>query len=300
MAHNLNETNGKISFASTQTAWHGLGQIVNEAMTSKQAIELAGLNYVVDKTDAVAEIKGKIATIQGKFATYRRDTGMPLGIVGARYEVVQNEDAFLFFDSITEAGCAMYETAGALGNGERIFISAKMPDFITIAGTEDNTEVYILLTSSHDGSGSVVAAITPIRVVCQNTLNAALYGTTNKISIRHTSNVKQNLANAHKLLGITHKYTEQLNECFNFLAKKSVTDEQVKKLVADLFKSEKEDSSRIKNIQEAVFTSYNTGIGQSEIDHQRNYKDRQVKFENILFGKTAELTQKAFNELVKI
>jgi phage/plasmid-like protein (TIGR03299 family) len=316
MAHNLNETNGKISFASTQTAWHGLGQIVNEAMTSKQAIELAGLNYVVDKTDAVAEIQGKIATIQGKFATYRRDTGMPLGIVGARYEVVQNEDAFLFFDSITEAGCAMYETAGALGkNGERIFISAKMPDFITIAGTEDNTEVYILLTSSHDGSGSVVAAITPIRVVCQNTLNAALYGTTNKISIRHTSNVKQNLANAHKLLGITHKYTEQLNECFNFLAKKSVTDEQVKKLVADLFKSEKEDSSRIKNIQEAVFTSYNTGIGQSEImgtawgayngithylDHQRNYKDRQVKFENILFGKTAELTQKAFNELVKI
>ena len=315
MGHNLNETNGKISFASTQTAWHGLGQIVKEAMTSKQAIELAGLNYFVDKTNAVAEIDGKIISINDKFVTYRKDTGLPLGIVGARYEVVQNQDAFLFFDSITEAGAAMYETAGALGNGERIFISAKMPDFIRIVGTDDNTEVFVLLTSSHDGSGSVVAAITPIRVVCQNTLNAALYGTKNKISIRHTSNVKQNLSNAHKLLGITHKYTEELNECFNMLAKKPVNDAQVKKLVADLFKSEKDDSSRIKNIQEAVFASYNTGIGQSAImgtawgayngithylDHQRSYKDNKVKFENILFGKSAEITQKAFNELVKI
>jgi phage/plasmid-like protein (TIGR03299 family) len=315
MAHNLNETNGKVSFASTKTAWHGLGQIVNEAMTSKQAIELAGLNYLVSKTNAVANIDGKIISINDKFVTYRKDTNFPLGIVGARYEVVQNEDAFLFFDSITEAGCAMYETAGALGNGERIFISAKMPDFINIKGTEDNTEVFVLLTSSHDGSGSVVAAITPIRVVCQNTLNAALYGTQNKISIRHTSNVKQNLSNAHKLLGISHKYTEQLNECFNFLAKKNITDAQVKKLVADLFKSEKEDSSRIKNIQKAVFASYNTGIGQADImgtawgayngithylDHQRSYKDEKVKFENILFGRTAEVTQKAFNALVKI
>jgi len=201
MGHNLNETKGKISFA--QTAWHGLGQIVKEAMTSKQAIDLAGLNYFVDKTNAVAEIDGKIISINDKYVTYRKDTGLPLGIVGTRYEVVQNQDAFLFFDSITEAGAAMYETAGALGNGERIFISAKMPDFIRIAGTDDNTEVFVLLTSSHDGSGSVVAAITPIRVCCQNTLNAALYGTKNKISIRHTANVKQNLANAHKLLGIT-------------------------------------------------------------------------------------------------
>ena len=156
MAHNLNETNGKVSFASTQKAWHNLGQIVTEAMTSKQAIELAGLNYFVSKTDAVADIDGKLISIHDKYVTYRKDTGLPLGIVGARYEVVQNQDAFLFFDSITEAGAAMYETAGALGNGERIFISAKMPDFINIAGTDDNTEVYVLLTSSHDGSGSVV------------------------------------------------------------------------------------------------------------------------------------------------
>ena len=107
MAHNLNETNDKISFASTKTAWHGLGQIVKEAMTSKQAIELAGLNYFVDKTDAVAEINGKLTSINDKYVTYRKDTGLPLGIVGARYEVVQNQDAFLFFDSITEAGAAM-------------------------------------------------------------------------------------------------------------------------------------------------------------------------------------------------
>ena len=315
MAHNLNEKNGKTSFASTQTAWHGLGQIVTKAMTSKEAIELAGLNYQVDKIGASAEINGKVISIQDKFVTYRTDTNEPLGVVGSRYEIVQNKDAFLFFDSITEAGCAMYETAGALGKGERIFISAKMPDFINIAGTDDKTEVFVLLTSSHDGSGSIVAAVTPVRVVCQNTLNAALYGTQNKISIRHTANVKSNLENAHKLLGITHKYTEELNECFNYLSKKPVTDEQVKKLVTDLFKTEKEDSSRFKNIQNAVFASYQTGIGQSAIlgtawgayngithylDHERRYKDENIKFENLLFGKTAQLTQKTFNALVKI
>jgi phage/plasmid-like protein (TIGR03299 family) len=235
--------------------------------------------------------------------------------VGGRYEIVQNAEAFIFFDSITEAGAAIFETAGALGNGERIFISAKMPEFINIAGTEDNTEIYVILTSSHDGSGSIVAAITPIRVVCQNTLNAALKNTKNKISIRHTANAKYNLENAHKLLGITHRYTQELNECFNFLAKKSITDEQVKKLVQDLFKSEKEDSSRIKKIQEAVFASYHTGIGQNEImgtawgayngithylDHDRKYKNAAVKFDSLLFGNAAKVTQKALVELINI
>ncbi len=315
MAHNLNETNGRVSFASTQKAWHSLGQIVNGAMTSTQALELAGLNFTVEKTDALAEVNGKLFPMDGKFITYRADTNVPLGVVGERYQIVQNKDAFAFFDNIIGGEAAIYETAGALGKGERIFISAKMPEFIRIEGTDDVTEIYVLLTNSHDGSGSVVAAITPIRVVCQNTLNAALSNYKNKVSIRHTVNAKNNLEQAQHLLKITHAYTSEISQAFNHLAKKSVTDAQVKKLVEDVFKSEKLDSTRIKNIQEAIFSSYNTGVGQELImgtawgayngithylDHTKKYKDEDVKFNNILFGQSAQVQQKAFAELIKM
>lgn len=313
MAHNLNETNGKVSFAGTKPAWHGLGQIVKEAMTAEQAINLAGLGYEVLKTPALVTIDDKIIEVPEKFATYRKDTGAIFGIVGNRYEIVQNKDAFNFFDAIIGAKQAIYETAGALGQGERIFITAKMPEFIRIEGTDDLTEVYVMLTNSHDGSGSVIAAVTPVRIVCQNTLNAALKNTTNRVSVRHTTNVNANLENAHKLLGITHKYIEQLNECFNVLARKSITDAQVKELVAALFKSEKEDSTRIKNIREAVMLSYHTGVGQESIrgtawgalngithylDHVKEYKDADAKFSNVIEGTGAKLTEQATSLLL--
>lgn len=308
MGHNLNNTDGKYSFAGTQPAWHGLGQIVKEAMTAEKAIELANLGYEVCKTPALATINGNTIQVPEKFATYRKDTGAIFGIVGNRYEIVQNKDAFNFFDAIIGEKQAIYETAGALGQGERIFITAKMPDFIRIEGTDDLTEVYVMLTNSHDGSGAVIAAVTPIRVVCQNTLNAALKSTISRVSVRHTTNVNANLENAHKLLGITHKYVEQLNECFNVLAKKFITDAQVKTLVETLFKSEKEDSTRIKNIREAVMLSYHTGVGQENIrgtawgalngithyiDHVKEYKDADAKLTNVIEGAGAKITEQA-------
>jgi len=315
MAHNLNENNGKVSFASTQKAWHGLGQIVAEAMTAKQAIELACLDYEVAKAPVLANIESSLSNVPDKFATYRKDTNDIFGIVGGRYEIVQNRDAFGFFDAIVGGDHAMFETAGALGKGERVFISAKMPEFIRIAGTDDVTEVFVLLTSSHDGSGAIIAAVTGVRVVCANTLNAALRGTVNKVSIRHTSNVKTNLEQAHKLLGISHAYIDELNDCFNLLAKKSITDAQVRKLVEDLFTSEKQDSTRIKNIREAVMASYFSGVGQNKIlgtafgayngithylDHVKSYKDSSSKLESLMDGASSKMADKAFNFLMKL
>jgi len=320
MAHNLNEKNGKTSFASTQTAWHGLGQIVEGAMTSKQAIELAGLDYEVAKVPVLMDgSNGFNTVIPDKFVTLRKDTNEIFGIVGNRYEIVQNRDAFGFFDSIVGGELAMFETAGAIGKGEKIFITAKMPSFIRIAGTDDITEVYVLLTSTHDGTGAVIAAITPIRVVCQNTLNAALKDTINKVSLRHTSSVVKALEDAHKLIGISHAYTEELNECFNFLATKKVTDSQVKALIENLFlgdaKAGEEDSTRIKNIREEVLKSYMSGVGQGKIlgtawgvyngithylDHKKEYKNEAVKFENIISGGSAELANQAVKLLISL
>lgn len=317
MAHNLEiDKNGKASFASTEKAWHNLGIIVDKAMTSDEAIKLANLDYTVEIKPLFAEIEGvgKIE-VPNKFATVRTDKNLALGVVGARYTTVQNKDAFKFFDEIVGGKHAMFETAGVLGIGERIFVSAKMPNVIRIAGTDDLTEVYVLLTSSHDGSGSIIAAVTPVRVVCQNTLNAALKNTVSRVCIRHTSSAEGRLAEAHKLLGISHTYINDVNEMFNSLAKKSITDAQVKKLVEELFKSEKEDSTRINNIREAVMASYFSGVGQNKIigtawgayngithylDHVQSYKTGDVKFDSLMNGASAKVANDAFGKLIAL
>lgn len=314
MAHNLEEKNGKTSFASTETAWHGLGQIVENAMTSEEAIKLAGLDYEVGLKPVIMDIDKEMGiVVPDNFITYRNDTNMPLGVVGNRYTIVQNKDAFGFFDSIVGGKLAMFETAGVLGRGERIFVSAKMPDVIQIKGTDDITEVYVLLTSSHDGSGSIIAAVTNVRVVCQNTLNMALKNTISRVAIRHTSSAQKRLEDAHKLLGISHKYVTEANELFNILAAKPITDAKVQELVENLFKSEKEDSTRIKNIREAVMECYFTGVGQSQIigtawgayngithylDHIQKYKSGDVKFDSIMNGTSFRIQNEAFEKLI--
>lgn len=321
MAHNLElDENGKASFVSTKKAWHDLGIIVENAMTSEEAIKLANLDYNVEVKPMFAEIavegeKNLLVPVPDKFATVRTDKNRVLGVVGNRYKVVQNKDAFSFFDEIVGGKHAMFETAGVLGHGERIFVSAKMPDVIRIAGTDDISEVFVLLTSSHDGSGSIIAAVTPIRVVCQNTLNAALRNTVSRVAIRHTTSASEKLKEAHNLLGISHKYVSEVNEMFNILAKKTVTDAKVKELVENLFKTEKEDSTRSKNIQDAVLASYYTGVGQNKIigsawgvyngithylDHVKTYKSNDVRLEAVMNGVSARMQQEAFAQLIAL
>lgn len=145
----------------------------------------------------------------------RTDTQQVLGVVGKDYQIVQNRDVFLFFDSIVGAAEKVkYETAGALGNGERIFITAKLPDYIRV-GKDDLIEQYVFLTTSHDGYGSITAAFTPVRIVCQNTLNAAFRNQQNCIKIRHTASAIDRLKQAHQLMGITSKLAIEMEEIYN-------------------------------------------------------------------------------------
>src|SRR5690606_20882489 len=135
------------------------------------------------------EIKIPEIEVPNFYATIRTDNETVLGVVGKDYEIVQNRDAFSFFDAIVGGDGIQYETAGALGKGERIFITAKLPGYIKV-GREDLIEQYLFLTTSHDGYGSITAAFTPIRICCNNTLNAAMKNHTNSIKIRHTANAK--------------------------------------------------------------------------------------------------------------
>jgi phage/plasmid-like protein (TIGR03299 family) len=339
MAHNLNfnEQTGMHNFFSVkEKAWHGLGKIVQEYPTSKEAIQFAGLNYKVEKrklftyknpdSDKVDnnenEINSKIK-VPDFYATVRTDTNQVLGVVGKDYELVQNEDAFSFFDSIVGGDGILYETAGALGNGERIFITAKLPDYIKV-GNDDLIEKYLFLTTSHDGYGSISAAFTPIRIVCNNTLTAALNNCANSIKIRHTHNVKERLEQAHKLMGISNQLSEHLGTIFNRWAKIQITDVKVKRLIQlamvpnkEVFNNiqrgkEDELSTCFKNICDRVyeyamtspsqltettrgtlFGAYNAITGYFQ--NVRSYRDEEAKLKSLLFAGTAQArTQKGF------
>lgn len=339
MAHNINynEQTEKHSFFSVkEKAWHGLGTIINDYPTSSEAIIHAGLNYTVEKrplftydnenhngnpeTDIIIpEIK-----VPDFYATIRTDTEQVLGVVGKDYNIIQNVDAFGFFDSIVggKEGI-LYETAGALGKGERIFITAKLPDYIRV-GKDDLIENYLFLTTSHDGYGSITAAFTPVRIVCNNTLNAALKGAVNNIKIRHTSSAVDRLKQAHKLLGISHRLSNELEELFNQWSRIRITDNAVKRLiqmamapskeVLQNLQSGKEEelSSSFNNIvssvmeyaftnptqQEAttrgtLYGAYNAVTGYFQ--NVRNFKDEESKLKSLMFGIGLQRSQTAFN-----
>lgn len=340
MAHdiNFNEQTGQHSFFSVkEKAWHGLGQIVEQYPTSAEALRFAGLDYSVEKrrlftldtenNTANTDVDIIIPEIEvpNYYATVRTDNDAVLGVVGRDYEVVQNVDAFSFFDSIVGGDGMQYETAGALGNsGERIFITAKLPGYIKV-GNNDLLEQYLFLTTSHDGSGSVTAAFTPIRVVCRNTLNAAMKKLSNAVKIRHTANAKERLEQAHKVMGISYQLSAQLEQVFNEWAKVRITDTEVKKLiqlamipnkeVLQNIQAGKDDelstcfknmcdnafeygvtnpSQQLQTTKGTVFGAYNAVTGYFQ--NVRNYKDDESKLKSILFGGTAQLrAQSAFN-----
>lgn len=329
MAHNLNfdKKNGTWSFASnSEKAWHGLGQIVNGAMTSEEAIKNANLDYEVDKTKVYFNCGTDCMNeIDGYFATYRKDNNDYLGMVKSRYEIVQNRDAFGFFDAIIDSGEAIFETAGALGKGERIFLLAKLPNDFEIGG--EKIEKYIMLTNSHDGSSSVIAGMTNIRVVCNNTLTAALNGLENKVSIDHVGGAKNKLKEAHRVMGIASRYSNEVESIFNQMADRKMSEGQYRDFFESVFtpeykkvmsaEEEKEMSTRLKNIIEGatqfaythptqttdaangtLWGAYNAVSGY--YNYIKPYKSTEDKFNSQFFGVANKKMMKSFNQAVGI
>lgn len=339
MAHdiNYNEKTEKHSFFSVkEKAWHGLGQMISDYPTSAEAIRHAGLNYTVEKRplftydtenqngDPDSDMIIPEVEVPGFFATVRNDTDEVLGVVGKDYEIVQNVNAFEFFDSIVGGKDGiLYETAGALGKGERVFITAKLPDYIRV-GRNDLIEQYLFLTTSHDGFGSITAAFTPVRVVCANTLNAALRNHSNCIKIRHTASANDRLKQAHQLIGITNRLAQEMEQIFNHWSRVRISDASVKRLIQLAMAPNKEV---LQNLQEGkqdelsttfnnmvsgvmeyalssptqqeettkgtVFGAYNAITGYFQ--NVRNYKDEEVKFKSIMYGTGLQRSQKAFD-----
>ncbi len=337
MAHNLNfnEATQKQSFFSVkEKAWHNLGQIITDYPTSAEAIKHAQLDYTVERRalttfsrhydkDGLDNIIPDVE-VDNFYANVRTDNNEVLGVVGKDYHIVQNIDAFAFFDSIVGGKDGiLYETAGALGKGEKIFITAKLPDYIRV-GKNDLIEQYLFLTTSHDGYGSITAAFTPVRIVCQNTLNAAMRNKSNCIKIRHTSSATDRLKQAHELLGITNLLAGEMEKLFNQWAKIRITDSDVKKLVQMAMAPNKETLQSLQsNRHDELSSIYNNSVSavldyasshpsQLEATTQgtlygaynavngyfqnvRNYKDEESKFKSIMYGTALQRNQTAFD-----
>lgn len=221
--------------------WHGLGSVVDEAPTSADALTLAGLDWNVIQKD----IFTKYGRVEGYKANIRDTDNKVLGVVTDRYKVIQNREAFEFTDELLGEGLR-YETAGSLQGGKRVWLLARLPREYIIAG--ERISPYLVFSNTHDGSGAVRVAVTPIRVLCNNTLNLALDTAKRSWSMIHTGDVKGKVQEARDTLFFAENYMDNLGKEFEHLRKVKISDQQVKDYIELLLPMEKDASSlSIKN-----------------------------------------------------
>ena len=241
-------------FYTREKPWHGLGTKVEEAPTSADALYLAGLDWKVVQEHIFTETGD---TILGYRVNVRDSDRKVLGVVSERYKIIQNSEAFAFTDTLLGNG-VRYETAGSLQDGRRVWLLARLPREYIIAG--ERISPYLVFSNSHDGSGAVKVALTPIRVVCNNTLNLALGTASRSWSMVHTGNIRDKIQEAKDTLFMAEEYMDSLGKEFERLRRQKVTDGQIREYVEQLLPMEKNatpvQSKNIKNLREDMMCRY--------------------------------------------
>jgi phage/plasmid-like protein (TIGR03299 family) len=300
--------------------WHGLGVALDHPASSAEAIRAAGLDWRVELFTACALEQA----IPGAFGVVRMDRREPIAVVGQRYVPVQNTEAFAFFDRLIGEGRAVYETAGSLGRGERIWLLARLPGDLWVT-SEDNVGQYLLLTNSHDGRSPLRALFTPIRVVCENTLRAALGGgISTGVSIRHVGDILGKAQEARRVLGISIQYFDAFGEQARAFVGRSLKREALARYFESLVPTPRNaDPARSIATRETLLRLFEAGKGNDLptvrgslwaavnavtelIDHERPtrvkgaQKAELKRFESAQFGSGARLRSRAWNEALAL
>lgn len=361
--HNIEEKNGVFSFAENgkkERAWHGLGQVFDRPMFVAEALAACHADFKVSMQPLFAlspsihekMMRGEMIhpdellglCVNGYKGTMRDDTETTLGIVSDRYGVVQNEDAFKFVDMFCSGKVAnrdntpVIESCGVLGHGERIFVTAKFPESVVLdAKHDDLMKVYVVFTTTHDGSGAVQCMVTPVRVVCNNTLNFALHNNSGMMSFRHTSRVgtrldlmvKENAEFAYNALGMTDLYVKAFKETYEHLNGIRLYEKQIADIVASVSLSDEslkvfrandknifhEDiPTRGRNIYLSMRDTLENGIGQDTLtsgsgtwlmggitsffQNTARFKDDETKFDSIQSGNVRKKVQAALDAVL--
>lgn len=357
MGHNVEIRDGKASFVENgrkHRAWHKLGTVYDRPLTVQEALHGCHADYKVALQPlavitpdirremdygSVMALQLNNAIVPKYMATMRLDTHKMLGIVTENYGVVQNEDAFKFIDMLVTGKMAdaehtpVIETAGVLGEGERVFITAKFPEDIILDNEgNDRVEMYIVFTTSHDGSGAVNCLVTPVRVVCNNTLNLAMKVNSGKLSLRHSRNVmdrldlrkKENAEFAYKTLGMYDVYKNSLELEFKHLQNIMLAEQDLMRILAEV--TYEDDDLKIYKESKVVYNAeisksainrlnrmrdvLEFGVGQNSDDkgsgmwlingittyfqNYANYKSEETKFDNLMKGDATRKLQNAY------
>lgn len=273
-----------------------IGIDVSDCKTSMEVMEKANLNFIVNKCKLMAcmptghkhnnivnELAGEFAKdghiyreLVGAYATYRVDNSQPLGFVKEKYQVIQNTQAFKFFDDAIPQG-VKWDRAGILNGGRKIYLSAKLPIETTVAG--DKIDNYLVFSNSHDGTSSVNIMFTPLRVICTNMLNSAFTSADSYIRIRHTESAREKIKKGTEILRIACEHAKNAQELYECLNKVKMSDDQVMKYLANLQLTEKEKEALLefdnkngyrKLINRDYLTLERTGISQRKANQIAN------------------------------
>lgn len=323
MAHDLAETNGRTAMAYFgETPWHGLGTKLENPANAAEAIELAGLNY---QANLVPIVTGDGIGVPQRKAVIRSDTREVLGVVGNSYVPIQNGECFSFLDAVVAEGNVRYHTAGALGNGERIWLLAKLPGHVRVKNTEDVTEKFLLLSNSHNGSSALRVFFTPIRVVCSNTLAIAQQREQRQgISIQHKGDLAAKVRQAQEVLGLANRFYDDVQVKVDVLADYQPTTAQLKSYFEALYPDSPDvKSKRSENIRSELNRLFEEGKGQDIpgirhsawaalhavtewVDHHRSTRARSShdrasrRLQSQWFGSGAKLKARAWEEALQM
>jgi phage/plasmid-like protein (TIGR03299 family) len=270
MAHELVE-NKDTMFSVKEKPWHGLGTVLENSPTIEEAIKYSGLTWEVGLKQLYAPLTGEtmvndsaIQEVEAQ-ATYRKDNGDILGVVGMNYKPLQNIDSFNWFQPFIDSELVSLETAGSLFAGKKVFILAKInsPDSMIVEKSNDKIEKYILLSNSHDGKTAIRVGFTPIRVVCNNTLSMAHNNSKSKlIRVKHTNNSINNLENIRETMNLINQDFEATAEQFRKLATIEVNQNDVKNYFTEVFNLKNEDEAKRKQRTLDLLTElFETGRG---------------------------------------
>ena len=294
-----------------QVPWHGLGTPLqeDELYDWQKACITAGLGWEAERVPLVTvDSQTKVDHV----AIRRKSDGKILGTVGARYTILQNRDAFGWFQPFLDAKEACLHTAGSLQGGRRIWVLAKLNRTPIVVADGDEVDKFVLLSHAHDGTLAVRVGFTPIRVVCANTLALAHGCNASKlIRLKHTKDVHRNLANVREVMNLANQEFEATTEQFRLLARKSVNQADLKKYVKCVLKIEDQanPSTRIQNIMEemirlceegrgntlpavrgTLWTAYN-GVAEW-LAYNRGHNE-QTRLDSLWFGDSATLNRQA-------
>jgi phage/plasmid-like protein (TIGR03299 family) len=311
---------------SNITPWHKLGTVVTGLLSAKEALQAAHLDWEVEEAPVYVNRVGAMMDgqeydrIPDHKALVRSDNHKALSVMRSSYQPIQNVEAFDFFDAIVGEGQAIYDTAGALKDGRKVWIMAKLPGHLFIDGDEDALERNVLLVNSHDGSTALRMQQVGTRVVCQNTLSIALSSAKNCISIFHCGDYKSRISESQRALRLANAYFDDLAGLMREMAKSKFGSSDMRSFTTELFPIASGEKAPSKEKARAeVFSLFREGTGcrgetrydalnavTEFVDHRREYKrdgkpNAEARFANVMFaGRTgANLKEQAFALLSK-